>query len=224
MHGVLVNVLEMSSMRLNRGISMNVIKIDKDNVNLIMRINQKLKKKDTEFLDALWQYVLFSKSVSRKLPFCIFCHEHGKFTFEGFGGIKKVGGGLMYIPVDNDQLYIIPDIIFHYFYMHRISPTKKFRSAVIHGLKPTSEQYTEKIKTFYKSKTILWSHIMCPRCGESIEGPSGFVEGRKGSVAVYRQSFWNSVLQKDRYCQNERIHICHNCLHCVKDSLTVMKV
>ena len=159
-------------------------------------------------------------------PFCVFCHEHGKLIFEGLGGIKEVGYGLMYIPVNNDELYIIPDIIFHYFYIHKMSPTKNFRSAVIYGPKPQSRQYTEKVKPFYKSETILWSHIICPRCGESIEGPAGFIEGRKGSVSVYRQSFSDMMgVQKGRYYENERLNICYNCLHCCKDDdLTIMKV
>ena len=209
---------------------MHVTKICRDNADLIMNaslimnVSQKLKKRDTEFLDALWQYVLFSKSVSRERPFCVFCHEHGKLIFEGLGGIKEVGYGLMYIPVNNDELYIIPDIIFHYFYIHKMSPTKNFRSAVIYGPKPQSRQYTEKVKPFYRSETILWPHMICPRCGESIGGPAGFIEGRKGSVLVYRQSFLNRMLQKGRYYENERFKICHNCLHCCKDGLTIMKV
>ena len=57
---------------------MHVTKICRDNADLIMNaslimnVGQKLKKRDTEFLDALWQYVLFSKSVSRCGHFVFF--------------------------------------------------------------------------------------------------------------------------------------------------------
>ena len=54
------------------------------------------------------------------LPFCEICHERGKFKFEGLGGIKRLGNRVMYIPINDSELYIVPEILFHYFYVHKM--------------------------------------------------------------------------------------------------------
>ena len=45
------------------------------------------------------------------LPFCEICHERGKFKFEGLGGIKRLGNRVMYIPINDSELYIVPEIL-----------------------------------------------------------------------------------------------------------------
>ena len=69
---------------------MLVTRIDESNIHLIMSTTKKSRKRDSEFLNALWQYVLCSKEITRILPFCKICHERGKFKFEGFGGIDSL--------------------------------------------------------------------------------------------------------------------------------------
>ena len=46
---------------------MLVIRIDKSNIHLVMNTTQKSRKRDSEFLNALWQYVLCSKE-GRRMP------------------------------------------------------------------------------------------------------------------------------------------------------------
>lgn len=196
---------------------MQVTNICKDNVYLIMYADKKVKKRDIEFLDSLWEYVLFSKNVSRILPFCKICHEHGKFIFEGKGGIKKVGDGLMYIPIDNEQLYVIPDIMFHYFYVHKLMPTKIFRDAVMYEAKPKSEQYIRKVKPYYEPEiTHMKGNKVCSCCGKVFDGTLGFRKGNEGSVTVFRQNFFDKVFMKDRKEEKDLYMICYNCLHHVK--------
>ena len=69
---------------------MLVTRIDESNIHLVMNTTKKSRKRDSEFLNALWQYVLCSKEITRILPFCKICHERGKFKFEGFGDRKSV--------------------------------------------------------------------------------------------------------------------------------------
>ena len=69
--------------------------INKHNWSLIFDINEANIQNDIAFLNALWQYVLKSRNISRMVPTCKICHQHGEFTFEGFGGIKKIGDGVM---------------------------------------------------------------------------------------------------------------------------------
>ena len=104
---------------------MDIVKVFENNMDLLV-VNTKENEKDWEFLNGLWQYVLISKNISRTLPKCLYCGYKGEFCFEGFGAIKKVGNGIMYIPDSNDKLYMIPDIIFHYLYIHNMEPTKTY--------------------------------------------------------------------------------------------------
>ena len=45
-------------------------------------------------------------------------------------GIKRLGNRVMYIPINDSELYIVPEILFHYFYVHKMLPAQKFRDAV----------------------------------------------------------------------------------------------
>lgn len=196
---------------------MQVTMIGKDNIGLIMHTECRNRRQDVKFLNALWQYVLYSKNVSRIVPFCKTCHEHGKFTFEGLGGIKKVGDGMMYIPINVEELYIIPDIVFHYFYIHKVRPTKRFRDAVINESKPDSAQYIDQIELYYKPKIIYErGDIVCPCCGKIFYGSLGFTKGEGKDVTVFHKKFIKRLFNRDKSEKEELIRICYNCLHYVK--------
>ena len=124
---------------------MDIVKVFENNMDLLV-VNTKENEKDWEFLNGLWQYVLISKNISRTLPKCLYCGYKGEFCFEGFGAIKKVGNGIMYIPDSNDKLYMIPDIIFHYLYIHNMEPTKLFKDMVYSAPKPQTKEYIDIIK------------------------------------------------------------------------------
>ena len=101
---------------------MQAILIKQRNINLIMNVWRVKLIKDTKFLNALWQYVLFGRtSWLRIKPICKIGLCNLDFTFHGLGGMKRIGPGWIYIPVDNDKLYVMPDSVFHYFYVHRIA-------------------------------------------------------------------------------------------------------
>lgn len=132
---------------------MKVINIPDENIESLM-VNSKEEEKDWLFLNRLWKFVLYSKNISRTLPTCRYCGAKGEFCFEGFGGLKKVGNGVMYIP-DAENLYIIPDIVFHYLFVHDMQPTDMFRNMIFSALEPETEEYIEKIKKVYYSQEKL---------------------------------------------------------------------
>ena len=192
---------------------MLVTKINKNNIHLVMNTNKKSRKRDKKFLNALWRYVLCSKEVSRMLPYCEICHERGKFTFEGLGGMKKVGDGLMYIPINDNELYIVPDILFHYFFKHKMLPAQKFKDAVLSSPKPESEQYIEMIKPYYYSfdKYIGCREGICTNCGKELKGDLIYIKGHNKSVAVHWEPFWDVLFPGNN--GTTFIVLCYNCLH-----------
>lgn len=192
---------------------MKVITIEKDNIDCIMDINKVYENRDNEFINALWQYVLYSNHVSRILPVCEIC-DRFEFVFEGFGGIKKVGNGLMYIPVSEEEIYVIKDITFHYFYIHNKVPTQKFRNAVIYGPKPESDQYSKIVETFYKSNIedkVIWEHKKCMYCKKPFVGTFAFRKGSKRkNISNYEENCLDKILPR------KYIGICLHCLHYTK--------
>ena len=194
---------------------MQNIMICRDNINLIMDLKKDRNEIDQEFLDALWQYVLYSRNTSRTAPKCRLCSKQGDFKFNVLGGIKNVGNGLMYIPVNKDELYIIPDVVFHYYYIHNIAPIIKFRNAVVGGVKPDSIQYVDMVKSSYVPKeesVVLWRHIKCDCCGNSFNGCIAFRNEKKTqNVKVYQERKFNKIFYKDNY-----VGVCYKCLHYTK--------
>lgn len=194
------------------GGSMHVIKISENNVQLVMQSVQFSEEKDYEFLNDLWEYVLFSKNVTRTLPMCKICSGKGTFEYEGLGGIKKVGNGEMYIPITEKEVYVVPDILFHYFYSHNAIPTSTFRNAVLHGHKPDTNQYRKIVREVYDSNGkygILWKSIRCSYCGEIFEGSISFrISKHKGNVRMFRENFFSKILYGQRY-----VGVCLKCLH-----------
>ncbi len=183
--------------------------INKHNWSLIFDINEANIQNDIAFLNALWQYVLKSRNISRMVPTCKICHQHGEFTFEGFGGIKKIGDGVMFIPIGNKEMYITSDIVFHYFYIHGLAPTQKFREAVLFGAKPQSEEYAKMVKRYYKNRIpIVDKSLKCPYCGKKFKGDIGFAKGNEGDVVIHHNTL--NYLRSEP----EWMMICYKCLHC----------
>ena len=191
---------------------MLVTRIDESNIHLIMSTTKKSRKRDSEFLNALWQYVLCSKEITRILPFCKICHERGKFKFEGFGGIKRLGNRVMYIPMNDNELYVVPEIVFHYFYVHKMLPVQKFKEAVLSGPKPESDQYVEMIKPYYYTfdKYIACWEGRCSNCGKELKGDLIYLKGRNKRVSVYREPLLDVLFPGDG---GTFIVLCYHCLH-----------
>ena len=197
---------------------MQAILIKQRNINLIMNVWRVKLIKDTKFLNALWQYVLFGRdSWLRIKPICKIGFCDNDFTFQGLGGRKRIGTGWIYIPVDNDKLYVMPDSVFHYFYVHRIAPSKKFRNAVIYGAKPESEEYIAKVKPFYRLEDVMGyeNNAICKYCGKPLLGDWAFMKGHQGNVKIYRDSFWKELIKPDDTPPGW-VFLCYNCLHYTK--------
>lgn len=191
---------------------MQVTKINDGNVQLIIKDILSTNEKDYDFLNALWEYVLFSEDVSRTLPMCQICGVNGAFEYEGLGGIKKVGNGMMYIPITAEELYIVPDIFFHYFYSHNAVPTSIFKNAVLHAPKPQTNQYREIIREVHCSNDEhcnTWKSIRCPCCGEIYRGFIGFrISKKRGNVRIFNEKFYHKILYGEKY-----VEVCLMCLH-----------
>ena len=189
-------------------------KIGKDNIELVIQGFQSSEEKDQEFLNSLWKYVLFSENFTRILPTCVICNKHGEFEFdyEGLGGIKRVGNGIMHIPITEQEVYAVPDVLFHYFFTHNAKPTEMFRNAVLHGYKPNTNQYREIVKKNYylkEKRSKAKKGIKCPNCGKAFEGFIAYkLSRRNGNVRVYKDRFVNKIFNREQY-----IGVCINCLH-----------
>lgn len=192
---------------------MKVINITRNNIELIVDLKKTTEEKDNAFLNALWQYVLHSKSITRKIPKCEMCGIYGDFTFEGFGGIKKVGKGMMYILLNDEEVYAVPDTIFHYFYIHGMIPTERFRDAVVNGFNPRDKQYIDKIQGVYCLGN--WREnkkIKCRYCGKPYIGTIAYKKGKKRKdVEIYHEKYGYKIFKKDAY-----FSMCYNCFGITK--------
>ncbi|MBQ3782565.1 MAG: hypothetical protein II838_03850 [Lachnospiraceae bacterium] len=192
---------------------MEIVRVFENNMELLV-IDTEKKEKDWIFLNCLWQYVLISKNISRTLPKCSYCGNRGEFTFEGFGAIKKVGNGIMYIPDSEGKLYMIPDIIFHYLYMHNMKPTKLFKDMVYSAPKPQTKEYIDIIeKVYYVQDKLQESEkIKCNYCNKKFKGVVVYKQGKNNSmVKIHRQ---HSLIQ--RIIGEKYIGLCANCFHLTK--------
>lgn len=169
------------------------------------------EEKDWAFLNCLWQYVMISKNISRTLPECSYCGVKGEFCFEGSGAIKKVGNGIMYIPGPDGKLYMIPDITFHYLYMHPVGPTKFFKDMVYSAPGSQTEEYIEIIKTVYYAQDRLqkFEKVKCKCCNKRFKGKIVYRQGNKNSmVKMYHRNCLFERIIKGRYAG-----LCANCFH-----------
>lgn len=194
---------------------MRVIEISENNIQLVIQDVQSSEEKDYDFLNTLWEYVLFSKNVTRTLPTCTICNEKGVFKYEGLGGVKKVGNGMMYIPITSKEVYMVPDILFHYFYSHNAIPTLIFKDAILHGYKPNTKQYRDIVKEVYDPNakhSILWKNVRCSHCGEMFEGSIAFrISKRRGNVRIFHEKIYHKLLYGEKY-----VGVCLKCLNYTK--------
>lgn len=143
---------------------------------------------------------------------CEICGEEGGFDYEGLGGIKRVGNGMMYIPITEKRIYIVPDILFHYFYSHNATPTSIFKKTVLHGYKPNTKQYREIVRKVYDPNckhSILWESIKCSYCGNTFKGSIAFrISKYKGNVRLFHEKFYYKILYGEKH-----VGVCLKCLH-----------
>lgn len=189
---------------------MEIIEVSEKNMELLL-VNSGEIEKDTMFLNYLWQYVLISKNISRTLPRCNYCGCKGEFFFEGFGAAKKVGNGIMYIPDSENKLYIIPDVIFHYLYMHNMEPTKLFKDMVYAAPKPQTMEYIDIIKGVYYVQDRLseFKNIKCSFCSKNFKGSVVYAKGKKKPIIkIHYQRYWHQRIIRKKY-----VGLCANCFH-----------
>lgn len=213
MLGVLVKDQQILLMLLGEDIIMEVININKNNIDLIVEKQVGDGIRDYKFLNSLWQYVLYSKSVSRRLPVCEMCGIQGDFKFEGYNGIKKVGGGMMYIPIGENKIYAISDMMFHYFFIHNMVPTKEFRRAVIEEIKPPQSEYANLVKELYIAKMEpLNTKMKCKYCGRPYIGTTVYRKGsKKKEVVIYDERRRSKLFNKEKY-----LKMCYYCFGVTK--------
>ena len=90
-----------------------------------------------------------------------FCNPD--FAFQGLGGRKMIGQGWIFT-VDNDKLYVMPNSVFHYFYVHRLAPSKKFH------LSGWNHDYAPNLADFIiKVNFILNSRLKIIHCSQSFD-------------------------------------------------------
>ena len=102
-----------------------------------------------EFLDCLWEYILFPINQNRCLFTCPLCTnlKDSKVIFTYKGAKVRVGNAEIWVFDEKmRKVYIAPDAILHYI------PPKRFIEAVLRGPKPTTEIYKKKIQNFVYSE------------------------------------------------------------------------
>ena len=116
---------------------------------------------DKYFLDNLWEYAVCAYNVNRIFVSCPYCNKNHSFkkiyNYKDSQYCKleycnkdvtiKLGNAMMYIfTEDGKVLYEVPDLFYHFFAVHNMIPKKKFREAVINGIKPGTTQYHDYMK------------------------------------------------------------------------------
>ncbi len=108
-----------------------------------------------EFLDCLWEYILFPINQNRCLFTCPLCTnlKDSKVIFTYKGAKVRVGNAEIWVFDEKmRKVYIAPDAILHYIIEHHYIPPKRFIEAVLYGPKPTTEIYKKKIQNFVYSE------------------------------------------------------------------------
>ena len=108
-----------------------------------------------EFLDCLWEYILFPINQNRCLFTCPLCTnlKNSKVIFTYKGAKVRVGNAEIWVFDEKmRKVYIAPDAILHYIIEHHYIPPKRFIEAVLYGPKPTTEIYKKKIQNFVYSE------------------------------------------------------------------------
>ena len=108
-----------------------------------------------EFLDCLWEYILFPMNQNRCLFKCPLCTnlKKSKVIFTYKGAKVRVGNAEIWVFDEKmRKVYIAPDAILHYIIEHHYIPPKRFIEAVLYGPKPTTEIYKKKIQNFVYSE------------------------------------------------------------------------
>jgi hypothetical protein len=117
--------------------------------------NYKKGNVSQEFLDCLWEYILFPMNKNRCLFTCPLCTnlKDSKVIFTYKGAKVRVGNAEIWVFDEKmRKVYIAPDAILHYIIEHHYIPPKRFIEAVLYGPKPTTEIYKKKIQNFVYSE------------------------------------------------------------------------
>ena len=108
-----------------------------------------------EFLDCLWEYILFPINQNRCLFTCPLCTnlKNSKVIFTYKGAKVRVGNAEIWVFDEKmRKVYIAPDAILHYIIEHHYIPPKRFIEAVLREPKLTTEIYKKKIQNFVYSE------------------------------------------------------------------------
>ncbi len=126
-----------------------------------------------EFLDCLWEYILFPMNQNRCLFKCPLCTnlKKSKVIFTYKGAKVRVGNAEIWVFDEKmRKVYIAPDAILHYIIEHHYIPPKRFIEAVLHGPKPTTEIYKKKIQNFVYSEKEKKKNMTFIRKAQKEEG------------------------------------------------------
>lgn len=100
-----------------------------------------------EFKDRLWKYMRYPVRVTRGFQMCPFC-SLGKFevpttTFNG--QTRKVGFYEFSVWGQDNTVYAVTSLIFHYMDAHRYKPPQEFIEAVMGSDDPDNQDYFNRV-------------------------------------------------------------------------------
>ena len=194
------------------------------------------KELDKRFIDCLWEYVIFNKNINRSFVTCPFCNENHSFhkmynlknskecklIYNYKGAEVKVGNSMMFIVSgDGKMMYEIPDLYFHFFYEHNLVPKDTFKNIVIHGIKPGTDEYFEKIKKYFlnrkereliKKNKLIVKGINCSICEREIQGEIAYRVTEKCNEKISSYICYPNI---DSTEEIKYKYICYMCGHYV---------
>lgn len=184
-----------------------------DDINSVDKISQ-------EFIDCLWEYVIYAKVDKRTLFKCTYCDslEKSNIIYAYKNAVKKVGNAtIRVISSDLKTVYTSTDAILHYCIEHNFKLPKEFVDAVIYGPKPESEIYCNYMKNYYTDiiKSLRRdTNRKCHYCNEPFYGYIAYQVGKKN----YSKLMSYSVLEENPTMDNETNYmwVCYNCWHYTK--------
>ncbi len=106
----------------------------------------------SEFKDKLWKYMRYPVSVCRGFQRCPFCslgkNEIPTTTYNG--QTRRVGYYELRVWGNDDTVYAVTSLIFHYMESHRYKPPKEFIEAVMNSDDPDNDDYYNRVLSLEK--------------------------------------------------------------------------
>jgi hypothetical protein len=119
-------------------------------------------------LELVWDACGISIAQTRGFHLCPFCEKFSANRAQRRSQSLLLGTSEIRIFSKADDIYAAPTLIYHYMAVHNYCPPKEFMTALIEGLRPSSDDYFSKLRAL----ELSWTKISSP---SSTQGRYRFV-------------------------------------------------